>query len=60
MCGSPWDQIDHRTPVAAGGSHDLENCQPICGPCNSRKRWDSDRDLIRAFRPEHPDLRSAA
>lgn len=49
-CGGPWDQLDHRIPVAAGGTHDLDNCRPICQPCNSRKLFESDRPRIAKFR----------
>lgn len=52
-CGGPWEQIDHHIPVAAGGGHNLTNCCPMCARCNGRKRWESDSDLIRAFRIEH-------
>jgi 5-methylcytosine-specific restriction endonuclease McrA len=38
ICGSS-DQlsIDHIVPVSLGGTHDLENLQTLCIPCNSRK-----------------------
>lgn len=49
-CGCPWDQLDHRIPVAAGGSHDLGNCRPICARCNRRKLHASDRRAIADFR----------
>lgn len=28
---------DHVIPVSLGGLHEIENLQPICSPCNSRK-----------------------
>jgi hypothetical protein len=44
-CGAPWDHLDHRVPVAAGGAHDLENCRPVCAACN-RSKFRTDRALI--------------
>lgn len=29
--------VDHVTPVALGGSNDIDNIQPLCGPCNWKK-----------------------
>jgi 5-methylcytosine-specific restriction endonuclease McrA len=30
-------QADHRVPLSRGGTHDIENILPACGPCNRRK-----------------------
>jgi hypothetical protein len=41
LCGTPLGyadaHLDHRKPVARGGSHLAENLQTLCGPCNRRK-----------------------
>lgn len=30
--------IDHVLPIFLGGRHTVDNVQPLCGPCNSRKK----------------------
>ena len=30
-------ELDHIRPASEGGSNDLENRAPLCGPCNKRK-----------------------
>ncbi len=36
-CGSTWAlQVDHRNPVAKGGSNRLRNLRLLCRPCNQR------------------------
>jgi 5-methylcytosine-specific restriction endonuclease McrA len=30
--------IDHVIPIFNGGRHSADNVQPLCGPCNSRKK----------------------
>ena len=36
-CGRPATTADHLIPRAQGGSHDLTNLVPACGPCNSAR-----------------------
>ena len=40
--------IDHVIPVFHGGKHSADNVQPLCGPCNSRKK-----DKHIDYRKEH-------
>lgn len=40
---------DHIVPLALGGTHDIENIQPLCRNCNSRK-W------MKTGIYENPDL----
>ena len=30
-------ELDHNTPASSGGSNELHNRAPLCGPCNRRK-----------------------
>lgn len=41
MCGLPEPEIvltvDHIVPVSLGGTNTIDNLQPLCRPCNSKK-----------------------
>jgi hypothetical protein len=49
-CPGPFEVIDHRIPVAAGGHHTVTNVVPCCRRCNQHKRWRSDERMIRDYR----------
>lgn len=36
-CGGPFEHLDHATPLAKGGRHDLSNLVPACARCNTQK-----------------------
>ena len=42
--------IDHRTPLARGGSNDRRNLQLLCRTCNLRKGTRTDREFRQAYR----------
>lgn len=48
-CGDPDWELDHQIPVAAGGSHSLENCRPLCFKHNRAKAND-DKQLVAEYR----------
>jgi 5-methylcytosine-specific restriction endonuclease McrA len=37
-CPHPATTADHAIPLSKGGTSDLSNLVPACGPCNSAKR----------------------
>ncbi|MFJ8152239.1 HNH endonuclease [Streptomyces sp. NPDC094468] len=44
MCHSrPAETADHIVPLSRGGTNDIENLRPACGPCNfsrgNRASW---------------------
>lgn len=47
ICGSDYKPcIDHRVPLARGGSNEIENLQILCEPCNLRKgAWRTDEEM---------------
>ena len=36
-CGQPATTADHLIEIHAGGTSDMDNLVPACGPCNSRR-----------------------
>lgn len=44
-CGKRWESIDHRIPLARGGSHWPANLIPVCKSCNSRKHDRTEREF---------------
>ena len=38
-CGTaPWSDLDHLVDLQFGGGTTIENCFPVCHPCNLRKQ----------------------
>jgi 5-methylcytosine-specific restriction endonuclease McrA len=47
-------EADHVVPLTRGGSDDIGNIQPLCGPCN-RKKFVSDMDYRSGWLAEEMD-----
>ncbi|MDP9320427.1 MAG: HNH endonuclease [Chloroflexota bacterium] len=45
-------EADHRVPLSRGGTHDIENILPACGPCNRRKAAMSEVEFRRRLANE--------
>ena len=55
--GIAYLEMDHKNPVANGGSDRIANKQLLCGPCNKRKGSMTDGEFRRRFKL--PGVRSA-
>ena len=55
--GLAYLEVDHKNPVAKGGSDGLANKQLLCGPCNKRKGAMTDGEFRRRYKL--PGVRSA-
>jgi 5-methylcytosine-specific restriction endonuclease McrA len=48
-CGAePAETVDHRKPLARGGSHWPANLVPACGSCNYRKGTKTEQEFLAA------------
>jgi len=47
---SQW-QVDHKVPLALGGSHDLSNLWLLCPKCCKEKNAADQRDIYHALHP---------
>jgi len=47
-CGAPATEVDHRTPLARGGTHERHNLQALCKACHSHKTATEDGGFGRA------------
>ncbi len=37
VCGNPAVTVDHKIPIALGGTNGVDNLHYLCGNCNSKK-----------------------
>lgn len=47
ICGAPFTDLEHLTPIAHGGGTTAENCVPACGDCNTKKGSRHPDEIIR-------------
>lgn len=52
FCDETMLTVDHIWPKSRGGSNHIDNLQPMCSPCNSRKKDTIPEDL-RKKRKQH-------
>ncbi|MGD9705226.1 MAG: HNH endonuclease [Acidimicrobiia bacterium] len=45
VCGAPWEELEHLTPLSRGGTHSAENVRPSCTECNRGTGGKWTRDL---------------
>lgn len=50
-CSKPEVTLDHIVPLVKGGSHTIDNAQPLCMSCNSSKQT-----KVYNHRPDHANL----
>jgi 5-methylcytosine-specific restriction endonuclease McrA len=55
-CGGPYEHLDHVVALARGGSSDIRNLVPACGPCNRSKGTKPWRSWL-AARPDGGPVR---
>lgn len=36
---TPANEVDHIKPLSQGGGYELDNLQPLCKPCHSKKTF---------------------
>jgi 5-methylcytosine-specific restriction endonuclease McrA len=58
-CGAYAGTVDHVTPVALGGSHELANLVPACSRCNTLRGASLGGRLLSQRRHGHATLPSS-
>ncbi len=52
-CLAPVEHLDHKTPLARGGTHTISNLQWLCGACNMRKWAQTDEEYRARYGIRH-------